>query len=258
MVKGVIMKIHEGLYAEAKQRNMTLSEYMEEITSTPGAEEDTFQRHLSRLRIDVKNGVINDFYTSEERAILFPEFIRRSVSSGKDMYTPLDSILASKVYYDTGEFENYCITPKIDIYLLSTFVIQLQNEGLKAQREKLKSAIDVLSKDTEMIEFNYTGKSIKHLFLSFEPYKLTTIICHPEMASILSFSHIETLATDIIPLDTLICLDNRFALQMIRRIEEINYKDIIRRDFNIKITEDVEFIRPVKEAVKICKGVTND
>lgn len=95
------MPLHEGLYAEAGQRGLTLTGYLETFDPSPeNAQLDAFERQLAvaGLRINGDGAdIIDRFFASKENAVLFPEYVSRSVQVGVQDFTKLPKILAGRV-----------------------------------------------------------------------------------------------------------------------------------------------------------------
>ncbi|HPA45528.1 MAG TPA: phage major capsid protein [bacterium] len=101
--------LHPGLYSEARQRGVPLSSYLEELDPS-GAESalDAFERQLALAGIKVsgpESSIIDRFFATQESAVLFPEFVARSVRIGKDDFTKLGKIVANRTRVDDNTYK---------------------------------------------------------------------------------------------------------------------------------------------------------
>lgn len=107
--RAATIAIHPGLYNEARQRGCNLSAYLEEVDpSPPEAALDAFERQLALAGIKVTGpdaSIIDRFFASQESAVLFPEFVARSVRIGKDDFTKLAKIIADRTRVDDNTYK---------------------------------------------------------------------------------------------------------------------------------------------------------
>ena len=82
------IKLERRLYDQAREKKMSLSQYLETLDPTPeGTKLDAFQRALQKHGIVAKSlydkgiyaSTVDAFYRTEESAVLFPEVIARAV-----------------------------------------------------------------------------------------------------------------------------------------------------------------------------------
>ncbi|MEW6233975.1 MAG: phage major capsid protein [Candidatus Omnitrophota bacterium] len=104
------LRLHEGLYAEACQRGLDLSGYLEALDPSPShAELDAYERQLALAGIRV-NGpdadIVDRFFASQESAVLFPEFVSRSVRAGIEDFSKLKNILAARIKIDDNTYKS--------------------------------------------------------------------------------------------------------------------------------------------------------
>lgn len=104
------VRLHEGLYAEAAQRGLDLSTYLEQLDpSQAGDSLDAFERQLALAGIRVSGDdadVIDRFFASQESAALFPEFVSRSVRTGLQDFSKLKAILANRIKIDDNTYKS--------------------------------------------------------------------------------------------------------------------------------------------------------
>ena len=103
------ISLHPGLYSEARQRGLHLSGYLEELDPMENdATLDAFERQLALAGIKVNgpdSSILDRFFATQESAILFPEFVARSVRMGKDDFTKLKKIMASRTHVDDNTYK---------------------------------------------------------------------------------------------------------------------------------------------------------
>lgn len=101
--------LSEDLHVQARSRGLSLSEILEEIDPTePDSTLDAFERQLALAGIRVQGphaDVIDRFFASTESAVLFPEFVSRSIRTGKTDFRSLDRIRASRTRIDSDLYK---------------------------------------------------------------------------------------------------------------------------------------------------------
>lgn len=101
--------VHPGLYSEARQRGCDFSSYLEELDPSPvDAALDAFERQLALAGIKIAGpdaSIVDRFFASQESAVLFPEFVARSVRIGKDDFTKLGKIIAGRTRIDDNTYK---------------------------------------------------------------------------------------------------------------------------------------------------------
>lgn len=107
--KAGTVPIHPGLYNEARQHGGNLSTYLEQLDPSPvDAALDAFERQLALAGIKLAGpdaSIIDRFFASQESAVLFPEFVARSVRIGKDDFTKLGKIIAGRTRVDDNTYK---------------------------------------------------------------------------------------------------------------------------------------------------------
>jgi HK97 family phage major capsid protein len=108
--RAATIPLHEGMYAEAAQRSFDLTAYLESLDPSPANSDlDAFERQLALAGIRV-NGetadIIDRFFSSQENAVLFPEYVSRSVQTGIEDFTKLQKILAARVKVDDNTYKS--------------------------------------------------------------------------------------------------------------------------------------------------------
>lgn len=104
------LSLHEGMYAEAAQRSMDLTSYLESLD--PSANDsvlDAFERQLALAGIRVQGNdadIVDRFFASQESSVLFPEFVSRSVQTGYDEFSKLKSIVSERVRIEDNTYRS--------------------------------------------------------------------------------------------------------------------------------------------------------
>ncbi len=78
---------------------------------------DAYQRQLKRFDIRVKGGgsdSVEKFFRTTESAVLFPEFIARTVRTGAEEQDPLPSLLATTTVIDAMDYRSIYSLPEED------------------------------------------------------------------------------------------------------------------------------------------------
>ncbi len=108
--RAATIPLHEGMYAESAQRGFDLTGYLESLDPSPqDAELDAFERQLALAGIRVSGNdadIIDRFFASQESAVLFPEYVSRSVQTGFDDFNKLRNILAARVKIDDNSYKS--------------------------------------------------------------------------------------------------------------------------------------------------------
>ncbi|MDX9752925.1 MAG: phage major capsid protein [bacterium] len=134
--------LHEGMYAEAAQRGVDFTHYLETLDPSPtGAGLDAFERQLALAGIQI-NGetadVVDRFFATQESAVLFPEYVSRTVRLGIEEFGKLKKILASRVKIDDNTYKS--------IYMDETVLspdeksLAIVSEGAALPRIDIKTA----------------------------------------------------------------------------------------------------------------------
>lgn len=109
------IKIEKGLYnISGKTFTQALSalDPDEAYVGTSFEGLDAFERQLKRFDIKVKGencDRVEKFFTSTETAVLFPEFVRRTIKAGLDEASILSEIVAAKTYTDSIDYRGLTV-----------------------------------------------------------------------------------------------------------------------------------------------------
>ena len=108
--RAATVRLHDGMYAEACQRGLDLTGYLEALDpSSPEADLDAFERQLALAGIRVSGedaDIVDRFFASQESSVLFPEFVSRAVRTGFEDFSKLKTILASRVKIDDNTYKS--------------------------------------------------------------------------------------------------------------------------------------------------------
>ncbi|HHU05009.1 MAG TPA: phage major capsid protein [Clostridiales bacterium] len=114
------LRLDKGMYNEAGLSfTQVLEKYdpSENYAGTPLEDTDAFQRQLKRFDIRVKgpnSDVVEKFFRSSESAVLFPEYVSRSVKQGMEEGNILPSITASITRFDGMDYRSIYSVPTDD------------------------------------------------------------------------------------------------------------------------------------------------
>ncbi|MGI5935765.1 MAG: phage major capsid protein [Oscillospiraceae bacterium] len=114
------IKLDKGMYSEAgKSFSQVLEELdpSENYKGTPYEGLDAFQRQLKRFDIKVRGAgsdVVEKFFRTSESAVLFPEYVARSVRQGMEEGNILPSITASVTKIDGMDYRSIYSVPSED------------------------------------------------------------------------------------------------------------------------------------------------
>ncbi len=140
--RAATIPLHEGMYAEACQRGLDLTGYLEHLDpSSQNAELDAFERQLALAGIRVSGedaDIVDRFFASQESAVLFPEFVSRSVQTGFDDFDKLRNILAARVKIDDNTYKSIYMDE--GIYGTGEKSLAVVGEGATLPEIELKTA----------------------------------------------------------------------------------------------------------------------
>lgn len=107
--RAAAIPLSEDLLVQARSRGMALTDILEELDPTQGDSAlDAFERQLALAGIRVQgtnSDIIDRFFASTETAVLFPEFVSRSIRTGMTDFRSLDGILASRTRIDSDTYK---------------------------------------------------------------------------------------------------------------------------------------------------------
>lgn len=128
------IKLEKGLYSITGKNFTEALEAIDPDSSYKGTELeglDAFERQLKRfdIRISGKNSdKVEKFFLSTESAVLFPEYVRRTIKQGMDETSILGHISASVSYVNDLDFKSIMMVktpiPRLPISLESCLFTQ--------------------------------------------------------------------------------------------------------------------------------------
>ncbi|MBI1389268.1 MAG: phage major capsid protein [bacterium] len=134
--------LHEGMYAEAAQRGLGLTGYLETLDpSASGGELDAFERQLALAGIRVHGDdadVIDRFFASQESSVLFPEFVSRAVQTGFADFKKLNKVVANRVKIDDNTYKSVYMDDSV--LSESDKALAMVAEGAALPKIELKTA----------------------------------------------------------------------------------------------------------------------
>ncbi len=304
------MKLDKGMYQEAGKSFAQVLEGndpSEQYKGTHLEGLDAFQRQLKRFDIKVKGAgsdVVEKFFSTSDAAVLFPEYIARSVKQGLEESDLVADLVATTTRFDGMDYRSItseadgeekelrhvaegasipATTVKVQSNLiplnkrgrmlvasyesirhqkLDLFSVTLRQIGAHIARMNLEDAIDVLingdgngnaASVTDATTTNtLTYDDLIALWAQFEPYELNTMLMGKDvMVKMLKLSEFQNpltglnfqgtgtlstplgaklLHTSAMPAGTVIGLDKRYALEMVRGSDVmIEYDKLIDR-----------------------------
>jgi len=109
MQRAAEIPLSEDLLVQARSQGISLTEILEDLDPTaPDGGLDAFERQLALAGIRVSgtnSDTIDRFFASTETAVLFPEFVSRSIRTGKTDFKALDRIVASRTRIDSDTYK---------------------------------------------------------------------------------------------------------------------------------------------------------
>ena len=106
------IRLDKGMYSEAGKSFEQVLEGLdpnENYKGTPYEGMDAFQRQLKRFDIKVRGAgsdVVDKFFSTSESAVLFPEYVSRSVKAGMEEGNILPSITASVTRFEGMDYRS--------------------------------------------------------------------------------------------------------------------------------------------------------
>ena len=126
------------MYHTCRQRGLSFTELLESLDpSESGSALDAFERQLAAAGIRVsgdRSDVIDRFFASSESAVLFPEFVARSVRIGMEDFRKLERVTATRTRIDSDTYR----TVYMDDSALSASDLQLAKVGEGAALPKIE------------------------------------------------------------------------------------------------------------------------
>lgn len=222
------IKLEKGLYNLSGKSFTAALEELDPTSAycgTPLEKLDAFERQLKRFNIRVKGSdcdSVEKFFTSTESAVLFPEFVTRSIRKGFDD-TILSSVCAVKTVVNSGQYLG-CVLDDSTAYdvcsqgetlptatvtessaatvlakygrlisasyesirqqRLDVFGVMLRSVGVRLAAAVVKKAVEVLADGADEISTTeLTYADLAELYGKFESFDMTTVIASPALAA---------------------------------------------------------------------------
>ena len=332
------LRLEKGMYNEAGRSFTQVLEACDPDAAYRGTALDgldAFQRQLKRFDIKVKGAgsdVVEKFFSTADSAVLFPEYVARTVRQGMEEADILPHITASVTRFDGMDYRSIASIPEeekelravsegaaipqttvktqenlvklhkrgrmlvapyeaIRFQKLDLFSVTLRQIGAHISRMHLEDAIQVitdgdgngnpaqeLSVGTAPIG-GTTGKltygELVDFWAQFDPYELNTLLVSGDvMVTLLKMDEFQNpltglnfqgtgklssplgaalLRTSAVPAGTLIGLDRRYALEMVKGTDVVvEYDKLIDRQLErAAITSISGFAKVFTEASKV-------
>ena len=222
------IKLEKGLYNLSGKSFTAALEELDPTSAycgTPLEKLDAFERQLKRFNIRVKGSdcdSVEKFFTSTESAVLFPEFVTRSIRKGFDD-TILSSVCAVKTVVNSGQYLG-CVLDDSTAYdvcsqgetlptatvtessaatvlakygrlisasyesirqqRLDVFGVMLRSVGVRLAAAVVKKAVEVLADGADEVSTTeLTYADLTELYGKFESFDMTTVIASPALAA---------------------------------------------------------------------------
>lgn len=222
------IKLEKGLYNLSGKSFTAALEELDPTSAycgTPLEKLDAFERQLKRFNIRVKGSdcdSVEKFFTLTESAVLFPEFVTRSIRKGFDD-TILSSVCAVKTVVNSGQYLG-CVLDDSTAYdvcsqgetlptatvtessaatvlakygrlisasyesirqqRLDVFGVMLRSVGVRLAAAVVKKAVEVLADGADEVSTTeLTYADLAELYGKFESFDMTTVIASPALAA---------------------------------------------------------------------------
>jgi len=162
------IKLDKGMYSEAGKSFEQVLESLDPNENYKGTALeglDAFQRQLKRFDIKVRgvgSDTVEKFFSTSESAVLFPEYVSRSVKAGMDESNILPSITASVTNFEGMDYRSIYSTATEDEKSL-----RYVGEGAVIPQTEIRSADHLvkLHKRGRMLVASYEAIRFQHLDL---------------------------------------------------------------------------------------------
>lgn len=327
------LKLDKGMYQEAGSSFSKVLERIdpsEQYRGTGMEGMDAFQRQLKRFDIKVKGAgsdVVEKFFRSADSAVLFPEYIARSVRQGMEENDLVAALTAATTQFDGMDYRSItseasgkekelrhvsegAVIPSTTVKVqknlvklnkrgrmlvasyeairyqkLDLFSVTLRQIGAHIARMNLQDAIDVLingdgnNNAASVMKVANAGTlsydDLVEFWAKFDPYELNTLLMGKDvMVKMLKLPEFQNpltglnfqgtgklstplganlLHTSAMPVGTIIGLDKRFALELVKGSDVmIEYDKLIDRQLErATITTISGFAKVFGDASKV-------
>ncbi len=329
------VKLEKGMYREAGRSFTDILEKQDPGEAYKGTAMeglDAFQRQLKRFDIKVRGAgsdVVEKFFSSSQAAVLFPEYVARSVRQGMEEADLLPSITAATTVINGVDYRSITALPDqedkklrrveegasipattvktqenlvklhkrgrmliasyeaVRFQKLDLFSVALRQIGAHIARTQLEDAIGVLingdgngnpaAVSNVAASGTLTYDDLVDFWAKFDPYEMNTLLVSNDvlvkMLKLEEFQNPLTglnfqgtgklttplgaklLRTSAMPAGTLIGLDSRYALEMVKGGEvTVEYDKLIDRQLErAAITSTAGFAKLFAEAAQVLK-----
>lgn len=222
------IKLEKGLYNLSGKSFTAALEELDPTSNycgTPLEKLDAYERQLKRFNIKISGqdcDRVEKFFTSTESAVLFPEFVTRSIKKGFDD-TVISSVCAAKTVCGCGQYLGCVLDDSADYTTaeqaetlpaatvkesasatvlakygrlinasyeairqqrLDVFGVMLRSIGVKLAASVAKKAIEVLSAGAiKITSATFTYADLANLYGKFDCFNMNTLIVSPMIAS---------------------------------------------------------------------------
>lgn len=161
------IRIEKSLYTTGKSFTQAL-EKLDPSENYKGTELeglDAYERQLKRFNIKVSGkdcDTVSKFFSTSESAILFPEFVSRSIKLGMREACTLDKVIATTTYVDSLDYRSISLVENADI----TDFLKIEEGAQFPDAEiKVQDSLTKLRKYGKMITASYEAIKFQKLDL---------------------------------------------------------------------------------------------
>lgn len=268
------------IYDKAKADKTNLSTYLEKLYPTPeGSELDAFERAMKQSGIitksDLTKGIHADeldvFYRTEDNAILFPEFVARTVREAISKDTMLPYLIGANTLIDTDTYRTFYVDdqPKKAKKVRVTEAADLPVAKIRGREQVVKlykfgRAIDMSYEALRRMKIDMITRHIERIAIQTAKDKVDEIITvikdgdgNNNAAPVIKASDLEADATGItptvllkflmefdpFPCNTLIATKDAFIKLVLAEIPGLNTAQLLRL-LTTGVTNGVTFDAP--------------
>ena len=162
------IKLDKGMYAEAGKNFTQVLESLDPSEAYKGTAYegmDAFQRQLKRFDIrarGVGSDCVEKFFNTSDSAVLFPEYVSRSVKAGMEEGDVLSSIAATVTKFDGMDYRSIYSAPTEDDKMLKNVA---EGASIPTTEVKASSNLVKLNKRGRMLVASYEAIRFQRLDL---------------------------------------------------------------------------------------------
>ena len=142
------VKLEKGMYREAGHSFTEILEKQDPSEAYKGTDMegmDAFQRQLKRFDIKARgmgSDVVEKFFATSQSAVLFPEYVARTVKQGMEEANLLPSITATTTYVDGMDYRSILSVPEKEDKKLTKLQRERKIETLTEEMRQAAKALE--------------------------------------------------------------------------------------------------------------------